>query len=133
MKEWVNKYTVPSAVLGIVNVAVLLLAHWNIDSQMFSDGGIVLIVTAPIVFLGPFLLGAVPGYLLVRYRIASPLPISGFLTWFAFVDGGSMEPFIALYSNPIVHAYILGALVVVGFGEFLVRDVAPYVSHDPLL
>ncbi|WP_255317987.1 hypothetical protein [Halomicrobium sp. LC1Hm] len=44
-----------------------------------------------------------------------------------------MEPFIALYSNPIVHAYILGALVVVGFGEFLVRDVAPYVSHDPLL
>ncbi|WP_372479920.1 hypothetical protein ACAH01_00740 [Halomicrobium sp. HM KBTZ05] len=133
MKGWVNKYTLPSAVLGIVNVAVLLLAHWNIDSQMFSDGGIVLVLTAPIVFLGPFLLGAVPGYLLVRYRIVSPLPISGFLTWFAFVDRGSMEPFIALYSNPIVHAYILGALVVVGFGEFLVRDVAPYVSHDPLL
>ncbi|NLV09164.1 hypothetical protein GOC74_04375 [Halomicrobium mukohataei] len=133
MKGWVNKHTVPSTVLGIVNVAVLLLAHWNIDPQMFSDGGIVLVVTAPIVFLGPFLLGAVPGYLLVRYRIASPLPISGFLTWFAFVDRGSMEPFIALYSNPIVHAYILGALVVVGFGEFLVRDVAPYVSHDPLL
>ncbi|ACV46941.1 MULTISPECIES: hypothetical protein [Halomicrobium] len=129
----VNKYTIVGGFLGAVNVAFLLYAHWNIDPQMFSDGGVVLVLTAPIVFLGPFLLGAVPGYLLVRYRIVSPLPISGFLTWYAFVDRGSMEPFIVLYSNPIVHAYSLGVLVVVGFAEYLVRDQVPYVSHDPIL
>ncbi|WP_245545361.1 hypothetical protein [Halomicrobium katesii] len=84
-------------------------------------------------WLGHFALGAVPAYLLVRYRLLSPLLLSGFLSWAAFVDRGSMEPFIGLYSSPIVHAYVLGALVVVGFGEYLVRDQVPYVSHDPLL
>jgi len=129
----VNRYTIVGALAGILNVAVLLFAHWNIDPQMFSDGGLLLVLSAPLVFFGPFLIGAVPASLLVRYRIVSPLVASGFLSWYAFVDRGSMEPFIVLYSNPIVHVYVLAALAVVGFGEFLVRHVAPYISHDPLL
>ncbi|NLV09168.1 hypothetical protein ACAH01_00725 [Halomicrobium sp. HM KBTZ05] len=129
----IDRYAVLSAVLGIANVAVLLFARWEIDPLEYSDGGMLLILTTPLVLLGHFLLGAFPAYLLVRYRVLSPLVISGFLSWAAFVDRGSMEPFIGLYFSPVLHLFVLATLAVVGFGEFLVRDVAPYVSHDPLL
>jgi len=85
------------------------------------------------VLFGHLVLGAFPAYVFVRYRILSPLVLSGFLSWFAFVDCGSMEPFIGLYSSPVIHFFVLGFLVGVGASESLFREQVPYVSHGPIL
>ena len=127
-----NRYTIVAAV-GIANVAVLLFTRWEIDPLEYSDGGLLLVITAPLTLLGHFALGAVPGYMLVRYRLAAPLVISGFLTWFAFVDRGGMESFIALYSSPLLHVNFIVGFAIVGLIEFTIRGVLPYISHDPLL
>ncbi|MBO4247688.1 hypothetical protein IL252_07655 [Halomicrobium sp. IBSBa] len=133
MRICTDRYNNIGVVFGIINVIVLFLARWEIDPLEYSDGGLLLVTTMPLTILGQFLLGAFPVYVLLRYRLMSPLLLSGFLTWFAAVDRGSMEPFIGLYFSPVLHLFVLATLAVVGFGEFLVRDVAPYVSHDPLL
>ncbi|WP_244256934.1 hypothetical protein [Halomicrobium sp. IBSBa] len=127
-----NRYTIVAAV-GIANVAVLLFTRWEIDPLEYSDGGLLLVITTPLVLLGHFALGAVPGYMLARHRLVSPLVISGFLTWFAFVNRGSMEPFIGLYYSPVLHIFFFAGLAMVGLSEFAIRDALPYVSHDPIL
>ncbi|NLV09167.1 hypothetical protein GOC74_04390 [Halomicrobium mukohataei] len=129
MKLKINTQRIVAAAVGIANVIILLLARWAIDPLEYAD----LSLFTPIVRLGHFTLGAVPAYLLVRYRIVSPLVISGFLTWAAYVDRGSMEPFIGLYSIPILHGYVLAVLGVFGLGEFLVRDNLSFLSNDPLV
>ncbi|ACV46940.1 MULTISPECIES: hypothetical protein [Halomicrobium] len=125
----IDSYVILSAVFGIANVAFLLFARWQIDPLELADLGLF----TPIVRLGHFALGAVPAYLLVRYRIVLPVVISGFLTWAAYVDRGGMESFIALYSLPILHGHVLAVLAAFGLGEYFIRDKIPFLSHDPIL
>ncbi|MBO4247683.1 hypothetical protein IL252_07625 [Halomicrobium sp. IBSBa] len=129
----INKYTTVGALFGIANVAFLLYARWQIDPLEFSNGGLLLHIETAVVLFGHFLLGAVPGYLLLRYRVVSPLLISGYLSWFAYVDQRSMEPFIGLYSSPFIHAFAICVLCGFGYWEYFLRERIPYVSHDPIL
>ncbi|ACV46939.1 MULTISPECIES: hypothetical protein [Halomicrobium] len=129
----IDSYVILSMVFGIANVVFLLYARWQIDPLEFSNGGLLLHIETAVVLFGHFLLGAVPGYLLLRYRVVSPLVISGYLSWFAYVDQRSMEPFIGLYSSPFIHAFAICVLGGVGFWEYFARERIPFVSHDPLL
>lgn len=82
------------------------------------------------------LAGAVPAYLLLRYRLVVPPLLAGYLTWASLRDhlvGYQMEPFTPLYYNPIILFTVLCVVYVAAAVEYGLRDRLPLFPPKPLV
>lgn len=72
--------------------------------------------------IGPFLLGAVPIYLYLEYKLVLPSILTVLLTAYCFADrlpGGSMEDFTVFYFG--VWPFFLAVIGVIAAAEYYVR------------
>ncbi|NLV09166.1 hypothetical protein GOC74_04385 [Halomicrobium mukohataei] len=89
--------------------------------------------TTLIIAVALAIMGGVPAYLSLRYRLATPVAWCGLLTTLSLIDQSGMMPFANLYANPIVIIYTLGIAVVLGVVEYYIRGWVPFLSHEPLV
>lgn len=129
-----DRYVGLSLLAGLANVAVLHVARYALlSAATFELDGVLTVVLAVVLRVGLFAMGAVPAYLLMRYRLISPMLWSAVLTRYALVDQHSMEPFAGFYMLPPVQFIALGVTGALAGIEFLARRELPVISLDPLI
>ncbi|MCU4802798.1 hypothetical protein OB920_20760 [Halobacteria archaeon HArc-gm2] len=129
-----DRYVVISLFAGLANVVALHVARYVLlSAATFELDGVLTAVLAVVLRVGLFAMGAVPAYLLVRYRLVTPTIWSAILTRYALVDQHSMEPFAGFYMFPPVQFIALGVTGALAAIELLARHELPVISNDPLI
>ncbi|WP_153554864.1 hypothetical protein [Halomicrobium sp. LC1Hm] len=121
----VNKYTIGASIAGVCNTVAAWISLYVYKPTAQDPYFGKLLADIP----GLALMGGVPVYLCLRYRLVTPLALSGLLTTLNLTARGIAN----IYVNPFMPFYTLGIAVVLAVIEYYIREWMPYISHDPLV